>query len=606
MFRAFENLVAPFRATAPYPSTTTLRSFISKELSAFRAWLPFMAVVGLLVALVETSLILYSGRLIDILNTVGAKDFWAHYSTEVVLTVVFLLAFRPALIALNHLFLEQTLASNLQCQTISRVHHHLLRHSPDFFQSEYAGQLASRIVQLGSALEESTFQTLESIWFALVYAAAALFVLCDIDLWLGVPLGLWLAAYFLYVKRMAHRIAAASTQWSEARSHVSGTIVDAYANIETVKLFSQGKQEEAVALSSLGRFQRDYRDFRRLLTQLSFGMNILNSLMIVGVVGPAIWLWTGGAATIGDVAATLALTIRLNGMSGWIMGVVTNIFRNTGILQDALQVISKPVAVADREWSVDLKVVRGEIEFRRVSHHYGNLSGGLDDVSIVIPSGQKVGVVGHSGAGKSSLVNLLLRFRDPEAGEILIDGQPIDLVTQDSLRRQIGMVTQDTSLLHRSIRDNILYGKPEASDTELMAAARLAEAHEFITVLKDACGREGYDAEVGERGVKLSGGQRQRIAIARVILKDAPILVLDEATSALDSEVETTVLHALYGAMEGKTVIAIAHRLSTIARMDRILVLDNGRVVEDGSHTNLLARKGIYHQLWCRQSHGFI
>ena len=372
------------------------------------------------------------------------------------------------------------------------------------------------------------------------------------------------------------------------------------------KLFAHGDREEAYALSAMRRLRLRFQRFLRLMTELSFGLNALNGLLMVGVLTPAVWLWMNGLVTVGEVAAAAALIIRLNGMSGWIMWVTIQLFEHAGVMKEGLQSIAVKQDVVDAENAKPLKVSKAAIKIEGLTHHYGKGHGGLDGVDLDIPAGQKVGLIGRSGAGKSSLVNLLLRFRDPESGRILIDDQAVSDVTQDSLRQQIGMVTQDSSLLHRSVRANILYGKPDASEAEMITAAKRAEAHDFIGELRDPKGNAGYNAQVGERGVKLSGGQRQRIAIARVILKNAPILILDEATSALDSEVEAAIQKTLYGVMEGKTVIAIAHRLSTIAQMDRIVVLDEGRVVEDGTHDELLVQNGLYADLWARQSGGFL
>ncbi|PIE08916.1 MAG: multidrug ABC transporter ATP-binding protein, partial [Rhodobacterales bacterium] len=475
-----------------------------------------------------------------------------------------------------------------------------------FFQNDFAGRLSNRVMQLGPAVEDSTYMAFEGIWYALSYVFAAMLILGQITPWLALPLGVWLALYVLYTRWVAIRVAAASEKWSDARSLVTGRVVDAYANIETVKLFSQGAAEEAYVKSAMRRHRLRFQRFLRLMTNLSFGLTMLNGMLIVGVLGPALWLWSRGIVSVGEVAAASTLAVRLNGMSGWIMFVTIRLFEHAGVIREGLRSIAVPHEINDAPGAPALKLTRGEIVFDDVSHHYGKGSGGLDHVSLTIPAGQKVGLVGRSGAGKSSLVTLALRFRDAEQGRILIDGQDVSAVTQDSLRAAIGMVTQDSSLLHRSVRANILYGRPGASEEEMVDAARRAEAHGFILGLEDPQGRSGYNAHVGERGVKLSGGQRQRIAIARVMLKDAPILVLDEATSALDSKVEAAIQDTLYGMMEGKTVIAIAHRLSTIARMDRIVVLDRGRVVEDGTHEALIARGGLYADLWARQSGGFL
>jgi ATP-binding cassette subfamily B multidrug efflux pump len=434
----------------------------------------------------------------------------------------------------------------------------------------------------------------------------AIILLAGMDWRIALPMVLWLIAYVFYVRHVARKVANASERMSATRSMVTGRVVDAYTNVESVKLFADAKREESYAKAAMRRHRVRFMRFLRLMTSLSFGLAAMNGVLMVAVIGPAIYLWTQGNVTIGATAAAAALVIRLNGMTGWIMWVTIRIFEHLGTLHESLESVSVPHGVVDADAAPALVVRKGEIAFKGLSHHYGKEKGGLDNINLVIKPGEKVGLVGRSGAGKSSLVNLLLRFRDVEQGEILIDGQNVALVRQDSLRGQIGVVTQDSSLLHRSVRANILYGRPDASEDMMIRAAKRAEAHGFIQGLRDPKGRTGYDAYVGERGVKLSGGQRQRVAIARVILKDAPILVLDEATSALDSEVEAAIQSTLFGVMEGKTVIAIAHRLSTIAQMDRIIVLDDGRVAEEGTHAALLAQNGLYAGFWNRQSGGFI
>jgi ATP-binding cassette, subfamily B, multidrug efflux pump len=606
MFRKFENLVNPFAHVASDTPPATLWAYINTQLRPFRPWLPWMALTGFIVAIMESGLIFYSGRIIDLMTEAGPAEFWAEHRAEVMLVALFILLLRPLIITFNHLFLEQTLASNMQEQARWRAHKHLLGQSSSFFQNDFAGRLSNRVMQMGPAVEDSIYMAFEGIWFGATYVVGAILILSQIDIRLGFPLAIWLVIYILYVRRIAVRVASASEKWSDARSLVTGRVVDAYSNIETVKLFAHGAREEAYALSAMRRLRLRFQRFLRLMTELAFGLNAINGFLMVGVVGPAIWLWMQGIVSIGEVAATTALTIRLNGMSGWIMWVTIRLFEHAGVIREGLRSIAKPQDVVDKPWAAPLVVRSAEIRIEGLTHHYGKDRGGLDAINLTIPSGQRVGLIGRSGAGKSSLVNLLLRFRDAEGGRILIDGQSVADVTQDSLRSQIGMVTQDNSLLHRSVRANILYGNPDATEGQLIAAARRAEAHEFILDLEDPEGRRGYGAKVGERGVKLSGGQRQRIAIARVILKDAPILILDEATSALDSEVESAIQKTLYGVMEGKTVIAIAHRLSTIAQMDRIVVLDQGQIVEDGTHKELLAREGIYANLWTRQSGGFL
>lgn len=605
MYKLFENLIDPFQEYDEKTPPSTLLAFYKTQMYPFRRWIPVMALTGLMVALFEAWMIFYAGRLIDIMTETGPQEFWSTHAAELAIVGFAVMFLRPVIIGFNHLFLEQTLAGNVQELVRWRAHKHMLGQSMGFFQNDFAGRLSNRVMQLGPAVEDSIYMMFEGIWFSIAYIIGAVIILSQIDLRITLPLLLWLAAYLAYTKWTAKRVASASEKWSDARSMVTGRVVDAYANIETVKLFSDGPQEEAYVLSSMRRLRLRLQRFLRIMTELSVGLNLINGILFIGVIGAAIYYWAHDEVSIGEVAAITALTVRLNGMSGWIMWVTIRLFEHAGVIREGLRSIAIPHAVVD-ESQTPLVVPNGEIKFDGLTHHYGKGFGGLTDINLTIKAGEKVGLVGRSGAGKSSLVNLLLRFRDAENGRILIDGQNIREVTQDSLRKSVGVVTQDSSLLHRSIRANLLYGRPDATEDQMIEAAKRAEAHEFILELSDPEGRSGYDAQVGERGVKLSGGQRQRVAIARMILKDAPILILDEATSALDSEVEAAIQNTLYGMMEGRTVIAIAHRLSTISQMDRILVIDEGQIIEQGTHEELIKQNGQYASFWSRQSGGFI
>jgi len=482
----------------------------------------------------------------------------------------------------------------------------VLRQSVGWFENDFAGRIANRIMQTPPAAGEAVFQVFDALSFSIAYILGAAILLMGADPRLVIPLLIWLVFYIGLVRWTIRHVTPASQEAADARSAVTGRVVDAYTNIHAVKLFAHHDREVDYAREAIEHARRTFQKEMRIFTIMDVGLSVINGFLIVAVVGWAVWLWSAGAASLGVVAAAAALVLRLNAMTGWIMWAVSSFFRNLGVVAEGMETIAQPIHLTDAPDAKPLEFRAGRIELQGVTHHYGRPSGGLQDVTLAVAPGEKLGIVGRSGAGKSTLVKLLLRFYDPERGRILIDGQDVTKVTQDSLRARIGMVQQDTALLHRSVRENILYGRPDATEAEMIAAAERAEAHDFIGGLADAEGNRGYAARVGERGVKLSGGQRQRIALARVILKDAPILVLDEATSALDSEVEAAIQETLYGVMEGKTVIAIAHRLSTIARMDRIVVLDDGRVLEEGTHAELLARGGLYARFWARQSGGFI
>jgi ATP-binding cassette, subfamily B, multidrug efflux pump len=606
LFRWIEGLTDPF---GPHPDETPpkqLWPFYRSHVAPFRKVLAVAALVGTGVALTELALIYYAGRLVDLMNATPPGEFWRMHGLEVLGAALLILVLRPVLIAINAAVLFSGISTNMQTQAHWRSHRHMLGQPVGFFHNDFAGRLANRVMNMGPAMEDSVFLVFEAFWQAAAFAAATLILLGGMDWRLALPLVLWIAVFVSFVLWYAPKAGTASEKHSHAKSRVTGRVVDGYTNIETVKLFAHAEREEAFARTAMARQRLRFAALMRLFATMHGVLGVFNAAAIFLVVGPALWLWSAGALSIGEVAAAVAMTLRLNTMTFWIMWMTVRMFEHFGTIREGLESIAVPHTVTDCPAAPALVVRQAGIRFEGLSHHYGKGSGGLDRIDLAIEPGEKVGLVGRSGAGKSSLVNLLLRFRDAEAGRILIDDQDIAGVTQDSLRHAIGMVTQDSSLLHRSVRANILYGAPDASQAAMVAAAKRAEAHDFVLGLRDPKGRTGYDAHVGERGVKLSGGQRQRIALARVILKDAPILVLDEATSALDSEVEAAIQATLYGVMEGKTVIAIAHRLSTIAHMDRIVVLDAGRVAEQGTHADLLARGGLYARFWNRQSGGFI
>ena len=606
MFRFFEELVDPY---TPYQETDTppkrLFPFLRAYAEPFRAVFWVTGALSVIVAAVEIWLISYLGRLIDILQSGTPSEVWADSGTELILVALFILTLRPAVHVLQVMLLNNTILPNFGTLVRWRAHRHVLRQSVGWFEDDFAGRIANRIMQTPPAAGEVVFQLFDAITFAIAYIIGAIILLGDADMRLILPLLVWLIPYLFLLAWVVHRIGPASEASSNARSVVTGRVVDSYTNIHSVKMFAHHDSEIAYAKDAIENARRTFQHEMRLYTLMDVVLMLLNGLLIVGVVGWAIWLWGGGTATLGVVAVATSLTLRLNAMSGWIMWAISNFFRELGVVAEGMQTIAQPVTLLDRTCN-ELQVTGGVVTISDLSHHYGRAKGGLDRINLQIAPGEKVGLVGQSGAGKSTLVKLLLRFYDIEQGSIAIDGQDIANVTQDSLRRAIGMVQQDSSLLHRSVRENILYGNPDATEDQMIAAAKQAEAHDFILGLEDSEGNRGYAARVGERGVKLSGGQRQRIALARVMLKDAPILLLDEATSALDSEVEAAIQQTLYGMMAGKTVIAIAHRLSTIAQMDRIIVMDQGRIIEDGTHDALLAQGGQYARFWARQSGGFL
>lgn len=607
MFRFFENLVDPF---GPYDETDTppnrLWPFLKEYCRPFTAVFAATVLLKILVSGSEIALIWYVGRLVDLLGSGSPETVLQTHMLEFALAAFAVLVLRTIVSGIDVALLHNTILTNLGALIRWRAHRHVLRQPVGWFESDFAGRIANRLVQTPPAVGDAAFQVFDAAAFALTTLVGSIILLTDADKRLVLPLLVWIGLYGALLNWTVRRAGPASTASSNARSAVTGRIVDSYTNIHSVKMFATDGRELDYAKAAITDLRDTFIREMRIVTRMDVALTALNGALIISVTGLAMWLWYQGQATVGVVASATALVLRLNNMTYWIMWAMTNLVQSLGVVAEGMQTIAQPIGLTDAPAAKPLNFKVGLIEIENLSHHYGRGQGGLKGVNLTIRPGEKIGLVGRSGAGKTTLVKLLLRFYDTEGGVIRIDGQDVAQVTQDSLRSQIGMVQQDSSLLHRSVRENILYGRPAATEAEMLQAARRAEADAFIQVLRDPEGRMGYDAQVGERGVKLSGGQRQRVALARVILKNAPILILDEATSALDSEVEAAIQETLYGVMEGKTVIAIAHRLSTIARMDRIVVLDDGQVAEDGTHAELLAKGGLYARFWERQSGGFI
>lgn len=607
MFRFFERLTNPFPQQEPAQPPAGIARFIRHYSRGMELPLLAMAVLTAVLAVLEVSLFGFMGQLVDWLAVKDPATFWQTEQKTLIGMGLLTLVVIPLLVLIHSAILHQTLLGNYPMAIRWQAHRYLLKQSLSFYQNDFAGRISTKVMQTSLAVRETVTKILDVMVYVLVYFGSMLYLVAEADLRLVVPLLVWLFLYILMQIYFIPRLKDVASRQADARSDMTGRIVDSYTNISTIKLFSHTSREAEYAKESMQRFLDPVYEQMRLVTWLNFSVQTLNYSLVFSVAATSIWLWTAQAVSIGAIAIAVSLALRLNGMSQWIMWEVSSLFENIGTVADGITTLAQPQQVVDAKDAKPLQVNGGNIEFNNVDFHYGNTERlVLNQLNLQIKPGEKIGLVGRSGAGKSTLVNLLLRFYDIPSGRVLIDGQDISAVSQESLRAQIAMVTQDTSLLHRSVRENILYGKPNATEAELMAAIRAAEADLFIDELTDPKGNSGLNAQVGERGVKLSGGQRQRIAIARVLLKNAPILILDEATSALDSEVEAAIQQGLNRLMENKTVIAIAHRLSTIAAMDRLIVLDQGRIVEQGTHQQLIASGGIYAQLWAHQTGGFI
>lgn len=605
MLSWFERLVNPFPDTPPEQPPPGLFPFIWAASKGMRGLILGLAVLTALIGAFEAILFAMLGNIVDWLSKVPPEMLWSQEKRNLIMLAAILIA-SPVLIALQALIKYQALNGNFAMRLRWNFHRHLLSQSMAFYQDEFAGRVSAKMMQTALAVRDAVMIITDILVFVVVYFLTMTLVAGSFDSRLLFPFFGWLVLYAATLVYFVPRLGRAASAQADARSLMTGRITDAYSNIATVKLFSHNQREALYAKQSMQEFLITVYRQMRLVTGFEVVNHILSMALILATAGATLWLWSLGSVGIGAVAAATAMALRLNGVSHWIMWEMANLFENIGTVQDGITALSKPVQINDADNADDLKVSRGEIRFEQLNFAYNPGKPVIADFDLTIKPGEKIGLIGRSGAGKSTIVNLLLRFYPLSHGCIRIDGQDISTVRQDSLRRQIGMVTQDTSLLHRSVRDNLLYGRPDADEQAMRQAARNAEAEEFILRLNDGMGRTGYDAHVGERGVKLSGGQRQRIAIARVMLKDAPILLLDEATSALDSEVESIIQRDLYRLMAGKTVIAIAHRLSTIAAMDRLIVMEHGRIVESGNHGELLARNGLYARLWAHQSGGFL
>jgi ATP-binding cassette subfamily B multidrug efflux pump len=606
MFSWFERLIDPYARVPLEPPPAGLAAFFWHYVKP--VWPVVLAIALLTAAIASLEIVMldYVGRFVDLMSTADRATFFAQHGGEVVRMALLALVVLPLLAVTWEFIFHQSFAGNFPMMIRWQGHRYLLRQSLSFFQDDFAGRIANTLMQTALGVRDSVERVINTIVYAIVYVVSALVVLSAADWRLAIPLAVWIASYVAAGSYFMPRLARLSEAQAEARSAMTGRVIDSYTNITSVKLFAHTAAEDAYAKESMQAFMETVYAQMRLVTKMNVCLRLLNYGLMAVTLIVSIFLWRADLVTVGAIAVATSLAMRLDALSDWVLWQVAGLFESMGVVRDGATTLSKPLGIVDKSGAPALEVKKGAIDFDNVTFHYGKGRGVIQGLNLRIAPGEKVGLVGRSGAGKSTLVNLLLRFFEPESGRVMIDGQDIRDVTQESLRRAIGVVTQDTALLHRSVGDNLRYGRPDASSKDVERAMQLASAAQFIEGLGDGLGRKGLDAMVGERGVKLSGGQRQRIAIARVLLKNAPILVLDEATSALDSEVEAAIQESLNDLMAGKTVIAIAHRLSTIAAMDRLVVMDGGQIVEEGSHAELVARGGLYASLWKRQSGGFL
>lgn len=604
--RFFENLIDPLEERIVEKPPATTREFFTYHLRPYRKLIIAALAIGGIASTSEILLYVFLGKMVDWMAHTEPADFLQQHGVALVLMLITVVVIRPASALSSRAMMNLALGPGIANAIRWQNHRYVMRQSLGFFQNDFAGRVAQKVMQTGNSLREALFNVVDGIWFLVIYLVGIVVYFSGTDQELLLPVLLWIVGYLLVITTMVKPVQLKSRRLSEATSVLTGRIVDSYTNIQSVKLFAHAEQEETYAADGIAKHTRAFRIMMRAVLSMTVALTLLNTALVVTTAGLSIVLWQQGKVTVGDIAVVNGLVIRLSQMSGWILRTVTSLFENIGAVENGIETIARDTQIVDLPEAATLDVKEGQIEFRNVGFTYTRDLPLIESCDLTIKPGERVGLIGRSGAGKSTLVNLLLRFYDIDEGKILIDGQSISEVSQHSLRRNIGVVTQDTSLLHRSIRDNIAYGKQAAEFDEIQKAAVTASADAFIQDLTDMHGNKAYEALVGERGVKLSGGQRQRIAIARVILKNAPILVLDEATSALDSEVEQAIQEQLYQLMQGKTVLAVAHRLSTIAALDRLIILDAGRIVEQGTHPELLQHGGLYASLWQRQSGGFI